>query len=152
MNRTLDLVVEEADIDINVYHSENVRLSVILETFEMEEVLAKSDFVTLHVSYSGGEPILGEEEISQMKQGSCIINTSRGGAVDEEALLTALDSGKLGGAGLDVFENEPTPKRDLLRHPKVSLSPHIGASTLEAQANIGLELADKIIAFFGDDK
>ena len=74
------------------------------------------------------------------------------GVIDEAALLAALESGKVGGAGLDVFDNEPTPKEALLRHPKVSCSPHIGGSTVEAQSYIGMELADKIIAFFGDDK
>ncbi|MDX1911324.1 MAG: NAD(P)-dependent oxidoreductase, partial [Saprospiraceae bacterium] len=81
-----------------------------------------------------------------------LINTARGGVIDEAALLAALDAGKIAGAGLDVFENEPTPQAALLRHPKVSCSPHIGASTMEAQAYIGMELADKIIGFFGDDK
>jgi D-3-phosphoglycerate dehydrogenase len=148
----VDLVVEEADIDINVYFSERVRLSVNLETAEWEEVLENSDFITLHVPFSGGTPIIGGKEIEKMKQGAFVINTARGGAVDEDALLEALNSGKLAGAGLDVYDREPTPKRALLEHSKISLSPHIGASTVEAQANIGLELADKIIAFFGDDK
>jgi D-3-phosphoglycerate dehydrogenase len=87
-----------------------------------------------------------------MKDGVCLINTARGGAIDEDALLEGLASGKIRGAGLDVFENEPTPKRALLDHPAVSVSPHIGAATAEAQGNIGRELADKIIAYFGDDK
>jgi D-3-phosphoglycerate dehydrogenase len=83
-----------------------------------------------------------------MKTGAIIINCSRGGIIDEEALLSALDSGKVAAAGLDVFENEPTPMKALLDHPRISASPHIGASTLEAQRNIGLELADQIIAHF----
>ncbi|MBP7822192.1 MAG: 3-phosphoglycerate dehydrogenase, partial [Saprospiraceae bacterium] len=91
-------------------------------------------------------------EISKMKNGAFIINTARGGAISETAILEALDSGKLGGVGLDVFENEPHPRKELLQHPKVSVTPHIGASTLEAQRNIGLELADRILAYFGDDK
>lgn len=148
----VDLIIEEADIDINVYFTERVRLSVNLETADWEDVLANSDFITLHVPFSGGEPIIGRKEIEKMKQGSYLINTARGGAVDEDALLEGLSSGKLAGAGLDVYDHEPKPKRALLEHSKISLSPHIGASTVEAQANIGLELADKIIAFFGDDK
>ncbi len=148
----VDLVINEADIDINVFMSDNVRLSVTLESYDWEEVLKASDFLTLHVPFSGGEPLIGKKEIDMMKDGAILVNTARGGAIDEEALLEALNSGKLRGAGLDVYENEPTPRMDLVTHPLVSTSPHIGAATLEAQANIGLELADKILAFFGDDK
>lgn len=148
----VDLVINEADIDINVYNSNNISLSVKLETFEWDHVLAKSDFLTLHVPFSGGKALIGKDEIAKMKKGAVIVNASRGGVVDEAALLEALDSGYLRGAGLDVFDNEPTPRKELLTHPRVSLSPHIGASTIEAQANIGLELADRIIAYYGDDK
>ncbi|TXB61896.1 D-2-hydroxyacid dehydrogenase [Phaeodactylibacter luteus] len=148
----VDLVVNQADIGINVYNSGNVRLSVQLETYEWEEVLSSADFLTIHVPFHGGAPIIGEEHIAQMKDGAVLINTARGGAIDEKALLKGLNSGKLRGAALDVYENEPTPMQELLEHPNVSCSPHIGASTLEARANIGLELADKILAFFGDDK
>ena len=148
----VDLVVNEADIDINVFVSDNVRLSVTLDTYEWDEVLRNSDFLTLHVPFSGGSALIGKKEIDSMKNGAIIVNTSRGGAVDEDAMLEALNSGKLRGVGLDVFDNEPTPKKALLEHPLVSCSPHIGAATAEAQANIGLELADRILAFFGDDK
>lgn len=148
----VDLVVDEVNIDIDLYSSEEVGLSVKLSTYSLEEMLAQADFVTLHVPFSGGKPILGEEEISKMKKGSYIVNASRGGTVDEQALLNALESGHLAGAGLDVFDLEPSPQKEILDHPKISLTPHTGASTLEAQRNIGLELADKIIAFFGDDK
>ena len=85
----------------------------------------------------------------QMKDGVVLVNCARGGTVDENALLKALESGKVAAAGLDVFENEPTPRKELLEHPRVSLTPHIGASTMQAQANIGKELADQLIAFFG---
>ncbi len=148
----VDLVVNEADIDINIYNSKDVKMSVNLQTYRMEEVLPKADFLTLHVPFSGGSALIDASRLSQMKPGACIINTSRGGAVDEAALLEALDSNALAGAALDVFDNEPTPNPALLNHPKISCTPHIGAATVEAQANIGLELADKIIAFFGDDK
>lgn len=147
-----DLIVEEAEISLNIYHDETVNFSVKVATQSIDEILKKSDFITLHVPFSGGKPIIGAEEISRMKRGAYIINTSRGGAVAEDALLDALNSGQLGGAGLDVFESEPTPQKELLTHPKISVTPHIGGSTLEAQALIGLELADKIIAYFGDDK
>lgn len=84
-----------------------------------------------------------------MKQGAFIINCARGGVIDEDALLEALESGQIGGAGLDTFIGEPSPRAELLNHPNISVSPHIGAATKEAQAKIGLELADKIIAVFG---
>ena len=143
--------VDEVSIDINLYQSEAIRLTVNLETTEWDKVITQSDFITFHVP-GIGRALLDAEEIARLKDGVFIVNTARGGIVDEKALLDALNSGKVGGAGLDVFENEPTPMKELLQHPNVSVTPHIGASTIEAQANIGLELADKIIAFFGDDK
>lgn len=148
----VDLVIDEAEIDINIYKSSDVSLSVRMETYDMEEVLAKSDFLTLHVPFGGGRALIGKDEFAKMKDGVRVINTARGGAIDEESLLIALESGKVAGAGLDVFVDEPTPLPALLNHPKVSVSPHIGASTAEAQRNIGLELADRILAHFGDDK
>jgi len=148
----VDLVIEEASLGINVFHSEDVQLSVNLQTATMEEALAQADFLTLHVPYSGGKPLIGMDEMRKMKDTAFIINTSRGGAIHEDDLLQAIEEGIIGGAGLDVYLNEPTPRVDLINNPKISVTPHIGASTFEAQANIGLELADKIIAFFGDDK
>ncbi len=148
----VDLKVQEVDISINVFNNENVRLSVNVETAEFEEALRNSDFLTLHVPFTGGKPIIGREEFAMMKPGAFIINTARGGAVGEDELLEALESGQLGGAALDVFADEPQPREDLLNHPKISVTPHIGASTLEARSRIGLALADRIIAFFGDDK
>ena len=81
-----------------------------------------------------------------MKPGACVVNAARGGVIDEDALMAALDNGSLRYAALDVFENEPTPREDLLAHPKVALTPHIGAATTEAQDRIGEELADQILA------
>jgi D-3-phosphoglycerate dehydrogenase len=150
--KPVDLLIDKATIDINVYNSDSVKMSVHVSTYPWEEVLSTSDFISLHVPFGGGKPLIGKEEIGKMKDGVCLINTARGGAIDEDALLEGLTSGKIRGAGLDVFENEPTPKRALLDHPAVSVSPHIGAATVEAQGNIGRELADKIIAYFGDDK
>jgi D-3-phosphoglycerate dehydrogenase len=143
-----DPMVDEADIDILLYATKSIRLTVTVETVDFEEVLAKADFLTFHVP-GVGRALVGEKEIGQMKNGAFIINTSRGGIADEDALLAALKSGKLGGAALDVFVNEPTPMAELLQHPNVSVTPHIGASTVEAQSNIGLELADKILEHFG---
>ncbi len=148
----VDLIIEEANLGINVFNSENVQLSVNIQTATMDEALEQADFLTLHVPYAGGKPLIGLEELRRMKNSAFIINTSRGGAINEDELLQAINEGSIGGAGLDVFLNEPKPRGDLLNHPKISITPHIGASTLEAQANIGLELADKILAFFGDDK
>ncbi len=147
----VDIFIDEAAIDINLYYSDKVRLSVKLETYDMDEMLANADMITLHVPFAG-KALVGKEEIAKAKEGVVIINAARGGTVDEDALLEGLESGKVGAAGLDVFEDEPNPKKALLQHPRVSVTPHIGASTAEAQTNIGLELADKIIAFYGDDK
>ncbi len=147
----VDLKVDELDMDLRVFKHQDVWLSVKLQTVSLDKMLAEADFITMHVPYIG-RPLVGADEFQKMKDGAYLINCSRGGTVDEDALMEALNNGKLAGAGIDVFENEPTPRKDLLTHPKVSLSPHIGAATLEAQRNIGLELADKIIAFFGDDK
>ncbi len=148
----VDVMIDEADIAIAIPDSDNVRLSVRMRTYDLDEVLPKADFITLHVPFGGGSPIIGADELAKMKDGAILINTSRGGVVDEEAMLAALDSGKLGGAGLDVFDFEPSPRPEILQHPKISMTPHIGASTQEAQSLISLELADKILAFFGDDK
>ena len=140
----VDLIVEEAMIDLAINGS---TVSVKVPTVNFGEMLAKADFISLHVP-SLGKPLLGKAELSNMKDGVVLVNTARGGSIDEVALLEALESGKVAGVGLDVFENEPTPRKELLNHPKVSVSPHIGASTLEAQRNIGLELAEKVIDFF----
>lgn len=148
----VDLSVSEVGMDVSLYQSDVMSLSIKMTTTTLSEMLPQADFVTLHVPFTGGEPILGEEEIAQMKDGSYIINTSRGGTVDEEAMMTALNSGKLAGAGLDVYNQEPHLQADLLKHPKISMTPHTGASTVEAQRSIALELADKIIEFFGDQR
>ena len=119
-------------------------LTFNLKCSSLEELLRKSDFITLHIS-GAGKAVIGQKEIEMMKDNAAIVNTARGGVVDEEALLEALDSGKLRYAALDVFVNEPTPAMKVLMSPYTSLSPHIGAATLEAQDRIGLELADQII-------
>lgn len=119
-------------------------VDVTIENVSMDELLKSSDFVSLHVPKQP-KAILDAKSIDKMKDGAAIINTSRGGIVDEEALLAAIDSGKIRYAALDVFENEPTPAIKVLMRAELSLSPHIGASTVEAQARIGEELADAII-------
>lgn len=112
--------------------------------------LPACDFISIHVpKQANGEAVIGEKEFEQMKYGVRIVNAARGGVINEEALLKALDAGKVAFAALDVFENEPTPNKSLLSHPKIACTPHIGAATLEAQDRIGLELADLIVNEFG---
>ena len=144
----VDPMLAEAEITVLETPQGNVNMTV--KTVPMETMLAEADCISLHIP-NLGKPVLGKAEFDQMKDGVMLVNCSRGGTVDEDAMLEALNSGKVAAAGIDVFENEPTPRQDILVHPNVSLSPHIGASTTQAQANIGLELADKIIAHFGEN-
>jgi len=118
-----------------------------IQTESLDKLLATADYISLHIP-SVGKAILGKEEFEKMKTGVFVINCSRGGTIDEDALIHALNSGKVAAAGLDVFDNEPTPRMDILSHPRISLTPHIGASTEEAQNKIGEELAQKLIAAF----
>ena len=140
-----DPYIPEATLELEFFDSNSI--SIKIKTVSIEEVFNKSDFITLHVP-GIGKPLITKKEIELMKDGIIIINASRGGIIDETDLFEALNSGKVGYAGIDVFENEPTPGVKLLMHPNVSLSPHIGAATNEAQERIGLELAEKIIGFF----
>lgn len=118
------------------------------EYCEMDRLLALSDFISLHVPYNSGEKaVIGKEEIEKMKEGAYLINCARGGVIDEGALVDALDSGKLAGAAMDVFAEEPVRNNALCNHDKVSLTPHIGASTIEAQGRIGEEIVDIILDF-----
>ena len=117
------------------------------EYCQFADVLKRSDFVSLHVPFFGN-PLIGADEIEMMKDGAYLINCSRGGVVSEKALLDALNSGKLAGAGIDVFEEEPSKNMDLINHPNVSVTPHIGASTVEAQKRIGDETISIINEFF----
>ena len=115
---------------------------------EMDELLASSDFISLHVPSLPGQPLVNAETIAKMKDGVNIINTSRGTNIDEAALLEALNSGKVRAAGLDVWAEEPSKNEALYCHPMVSCTPHIGASTVEAQKRIGAEIVDIINKFF----
>lgn len=119
------------------------------EYLPKEELLKKSDFLSLHIPFIKEQgPVLAKDEFDIMKDGMYLINTARGGVVCEKSLIEALNSGKVAAAGVDVFEQEPTKNEDLINHPKVSVTPHIGASTKEAQARIGLEVIDTITKFF----
>ncbi|EHK2348974.1 D-2-hydroxyacid dehydrogenase [Clostridium perfringens] len=109
---------------------------------EFDELLRESDFISINIS--GTKSIIGSEELKKVKKGVFIINTSRGKALDEEAIITSLNDGTLGGVGLDVFLEEPSKNLELINHPKVSLTPHIGASTKEAQMKIGEEVINII--------
>ncbi|WP_256006668.1 D-2-hydroxyacid dehydrogenase [Pedobacter deserti] len=124
-----------------------VQVDIPVKTVSLDDVISGSDFISLHTPFAD-KPILGASEFEKMKKGVGIVNCSRGGTIDEQALITALDSGQVAFAGLDVFDNEPTPSRAVLEHSKISLTPHIGASTNEAQERIGTELATLIIEHF----
>ena len=141
-----DPFIDKATLVITGFGNHIIEVEV--KTLPKAVVLGASDYLTLHVP-SLDTPAIGKGELEQMKPSAFLINAARGGVVDEEALLDALNNGRLAGAGLDVFMGEPTPKSELLNHPKISVSPHTGASTAQAQDNIGIELAEKIIAKFG---
>jgi len=132
------------EIRVDFYNGQSINVDIPTEPFE--EILKHSDFITLHVPAQENGYLIGKAEFEMMKDGVGIINAARGGVIDEVALIDALESGKVAFAGLDVFEEEPKPAIQVLMHPKVSLTPHIGASTLEAQDRIGTELAEQIIS------
>lgn len=120
--------------------SGGVKVDVPIRQTELSELFSVSDFISLHVPFLD-KPVIGKEEFALLKDGVGLVNASRGGVIDELELINALNSGKVSFAALDVFENEPTPRTELLTHPKISLTPHIGAATNEAQERIGEELA-----------
>ncbi len=139
-----DPYIDEANIELRFYDGRTVNFPV--KTVSKEEVLKNADFITLHVP-AQAEPVIGEKEIDMMKDGAGIVNAARGGVIDEVAAVKALEKGKLSFLALDVFADEPQPPVQLLMHPLVSLSPHIGASTVEAQERIGEEIVKKIEQF-----
>lgn len=141
-----DKFIKDAEIELSFFDGQKTTFNLKTTTFE--EVLKNSDFLTLHIPKTSDKAVIGKEEFEMMKDGVGIVNAARGGVIDEDALLEALNSAKVSAAGLDVFDNEPTPKIKLLMQPNVSLTPHIGAATYEAQNRIGVELADKIISYF----
>ncbi|MXV52424.1 3-phosphoglycerate dehydrogenase [Pedobacter sp. HMF7647] len=125
----------------------NTKVNIPVKSVTLNELITESDFISLHIPFVD-HPILGKEEFDLMKKGVGVVNCSRGGVIDELALIEALNSGKVAFAGLDVFDNEPTPRQEILTHPRISLTPHIGAATNEAQERIGVELANLIIDHF----
>ena len=135
--------VQEAVITLSFFDGQETSFTV--KTVAKEQLLMESDFITLNNSPADGDYVLDEEEFRMMKDGVGVINLSRGGALNEVALIEAIDHGKVAFAGLDVFENEPNPAIQVLMHPQISLTPHIGAATNEAQDRIGTELAAQIV-------
>ena len=141
-----DKYIDVAEIEVSLFNGASLKVSI--ETTTMEHVLEQSDFISLHVP-AQKDYVIGKKELDMMKDGSVIINAARGGVVDEVALVNALDNKKLSFACLDTFENEPKPEVKLLMHPKISLTPHIGAATQEAQDRIGVDLGQQIISILG---
>ena len=137
-----DPFIEEASLELDFFDHQTVFFQI--NTISKEEVLAESDFISLHVP---AQPtyVISTPEIEKMKNGVFIVNAARGGVIDEVALVKGIESEKIAGAALDVFENEPTPEIQLLMNQSISFTPHIGAATLEAQQRIGSELAEQII-------
>jgi D-3-phosphoglycerate dehydrogenase len=139
--------VYEFNPEVELTLGGGIKVKASVKAATKEEIIQTADFITLHTPFID-KPILGAEEFAQVKKGVAIVNCSRGGLIDELALIDALNSGKVGFAGLDVYDNEPTPRTEILTHPKISLTPHIGAATNEAQERIGVELANLIIGYF----
>jgi len=141
-----DPFIKDADIKLEI---NDQSLKIHIQTVEMNILLSNSDFISLHVPMlADGKALIGENEFNKMKDGVRIVNAARGGVIDEDALIYSLNNGKVAAAALDVFVGEPSPRTDLINHEKISLTPHIGAATVEAQNRIGTELADKIISFY----
>lgn len=141
-----DPFIENATITMQFFDGQKVTFD--FNAIPKEELLKQADFITVHVPAQKGY-VIGKSEFALMKPGVGIINAARGGVIDEVAMVDALENGKVAFAGLDVYESEPTPEIKILMHPKISLTPHIGAATLEAQDRIGTELATQIIALLG---
>tara|TARA_A100001015_G_scaffold101898_1_gene113187 strand:+ start:652 stop:1602 length:951 start_codon:yes stop_codon:yes gene_type:complete len=141
-----DPFMDEATVAVDFFNGQSVDINIKTRSFD--DVLAQSDFVTLHVP-AQDKPTIGAAEMAKMKKGAGLINAARGGVVDEQALVDALESKQLSFAALDTFVNEPTPAVKLLMHPSISLTPHIGAATNEAQGRIGTELAQQIKDLLG---
>src|SRR6195952_712813 len=136
--------------EVEVVLGGGMTVKVTIKTATQQEIIKQADFITVHTPFID-KPILGAAELAQTKKGVGLVNISRGGLIDELALVDALNSGQVSFAALDVFDNEPTPREEILKHPKISLTPHIGAATNEAQERIGVELASLIIGHFKKD-
>ena len=138
-----DKFVNQAAIRVDFFNGQSITVDIVTEP--LENIFKHADFITLHVPAQDGY-VIDKAQLELMKDHVGIVNCARGGVINEVALIEALDNGKVLFAGLDVFENEPTPEIQILMHPKISLTPHIGAATEEAQDRIGTELAEQIIS------
>ena len=136
-----DKFLESADIKLEFMNNKTVDFNIKISKFD--DLLKTSDFISLHVPAQKNY-VIDKSQFNKMKNGVGIINAARGGVINEVELVSAIKSGKVSFAGLDTFENEPVPEIQLLMNPKLSLTPHIGAATNEAQDRIGLELAEQI--------
>ena len=143
-----DPFLDQATLTLDVAGQQ---INTTVETTTLDDLLNQSDYISMHVPMpEDGRALLGADEFNKMKDGIRIVNAARGGVIDEDALLDACRSGKVAACALDVFVGEPSPREDLLTVSNMALTPHIGAATVEAQDRIGIELADKIIAYFGN--
>jgi len=140
----VDLYIDKATLELPIANTGQT-ISVEVPSVPMDEMLAEADVISIHIPFGGGKAILGDEEMKKMKEGVVLVNTARGGVIDEAALQSHLENGKVRAAALDVFVGEPTPDGALITNDKISTSPHIGAATGEAQENIGIELAEQIM-------
>ncbi len=145
-----DPYVEKVDLTLNLpMLGTQSRIKVPIQTVSEQSVITQSDFITFHIPFNEGDKSpVDANMIAKMKRGVALINCSRGGVISETDLLAALESGHVAFAGLDVFEKEPPVNMQILQHPHVSLSPHVGGSTKEAQNRISIELAEKVIEYF----
>ncbi|WP_339918104.1 D-2-hydroxyacid dehydrogenase [Yeosuana marina] len=141
-----DPFLEKANLELEFFDGQKVNFEI--ETISKEEVLKQADFITLHVP-AQKDYVIDEAEFNMMKDGVIIVNAARGGVINEVALVKAIENGKVARAALDVFEKEPKPEMQLLMNPSLSLTPHTGAATNEAQDRIGTELASQIISILG---
>ena len=142
-----DPFLTAGDVTLDLHPVYNHEFTINIKTVSKEELLANADFISLHIPGGQGY-VLDTPEFAQMKDGVGVVNCARGGTINEAALLGAIKSGKVKYAATDVFEKEPPVNTDILRMNAVGLSPHIGASTEEAQERVGIELAQNIINFF----
>lgn len=142
------IAIDNAKKDVSLslkIGNQDLQITMTTET-DLQQFLGEMDYISIHVpKQKDGSAVIGANEFARMKKGVFMSNAARGGVVNEDALLNALNEGIVAGMALDVFENEPNPRKDLLNHPKIASTPHIGAATLEAQDRIGEELAQLII-------
>ncbi|MGV6861326.1 MAG: D-2-hydroxyacid dehydrogenase [Putridiphycobacter sp.] len=140
----VDMQSNEVNVPLHINGTADINVKIKPHT-NLNEVISELDYISLHIpKQANGEAVITETEIAKMKEGVILVNAARGGVIDEDALLKGLASGKIRACALDVYENEPTPRQDLLSNEQIAATPHIGAATTEAQSRIGLELAEQI--------